>query len=67
MMSSAEKVYRAVSLITDDDLHLFNEGSHFRLYDKLGAHLVARQGEEGAYFAVWAPDAEEVSIIGDFN
>jgi 1,4-alpha-glucan branching enzyme len=67
MVSSAEKVNHDVSLITDDDLHLFNEGSHFRLYDKLGAHLVAHQGAEGVYFAVWAPDAEEVSIIGDFN
>jgi 1,4-alpha-glucan branching enzyme len=67
MVSSAEKVTHDVSLITDDDLHLFNEGSHFRLYDKLGAHLLAHQGEEGVYFAVWAPDAEEVSIVGDFN
>ncbi|MGD8227614.1 MAG: 1,4-alpha-glucan branching protein GlgB, partial [Desulfobacteraceae bacterium] len=67
MVSSAEKISHDVSLITDDDLHLFNEGSHFRLYDKLGAHLVAHQGAEGVYFAVWAPDAEEVSIVGDFN
>jgi 1,4-alpha-glucan branching enzyme len=56
-----------VSLLTDDDLHLFNEGSHFRLYEKLGAHLVADEGMEGAYFAVWAPDAEEVCVVGDFN
>jgi len=67
MASSAEKVYHNVSLITDDDLHLFNEGSHFRLYDKLGAHLVTHRGTEGAYFAVWAPDAEEVYVVGDFN
>ncbi|KPK30598.1 MAG: glycogen branching protein, partial [Nitrospira bacterium SG8_3] len=67
MVSSTEKVSRDVSLITDDDLHLFNEGSHFRLYDKLGAHPVAHQGADGSYFAVWAPDAEEVSIVGDFN
>ncbi len=67
MVSSAEKVYHNVSLITDDDLHLFNEGSHFRLYDKLGVHLVTHRGTEGAYFAVWAPDAEEVYVVGDFN
>jgi 1,4-alpha-glucan branching enzyme len=67
MVSSAEKVYHDVSLVTDDDLHLFNEGSHFRLYDKLGAHLVTHRGTEGVYFAVWAPDAEEVHVVGDFN
>jgi len=56
-----------ISLLTDDDLHLFNEGSHFRLYDKLGAHPLKHDGVEGAYFAVWAPDAERVSVTGDFN
>ncbi|HEU4344958.1 MAG TPA: 1,4-alpha-glucan branching protein GlgB [Candidatus Binatia bacterium] len=55
------------SLLTDDDLHLFNEGSHFRLYDKLGAHRVTEEGAEGTYFAVWAPDAEQVSVIGEFS
>ena len=55
------------SLITDDDSHLFNEGSHFRLYDKLGAHVVNHDGESGTHFAVWAPNAEQVSVIGDFN
>jgi 1,4-alpha-glucan branching enzyme len=52
-----------MSLITGDDLHLFNEGTHYRLYDKLGAHLV----EGGTYFAVWAPSAERVTVMGDFN
>jgi 1,4-alpha-glucan branching enzyme len=55
------------SLITNDDSHLFNEGSHFRLYDKLGAHVVQHAGESGTYFAVWAPNAEQVSVIGNFN
>jgi len=55
------------SLLTEDDLFLFNEGSHFRLYEKLGCHLVEVDGVAGAYFAVWAPDAEYVSVIGDFN
>jgi 1,4-alpha-glucan branching enzyme len=50
-------------LITGGDLHLFNEGTHYRLYDKFGSHLV----EDGTYFAVWAPAAERVTVIGDFN
>jgi 1,4-alpha-glucan branching enzyme len=58
---------RGFSLITDDDSHLFNEGSHFRLYDKLGAHVAQQTGESGTYFAVWAPNAERVSVIGNFN
>jgi 1,4-alpha-glucan branching enzyme len=56
-----------VSLLTEDDLYLFNEGSHFRLYDKLGAHPMTVAGEEGTYFAVWAPDAKQVFVVGDFN
>jgi 1,4-alpha-glucan branching enzyme len=55
------------SLLTEDDLFLFNEGSHFRLYRKLGAHSAEVDGKAGTYFAVWAPDAERVSVIGDFN
>jgi 1,4-alpha-glucan branching enzyme len=51
------------TLLTEEDLYLFNEGSHFRLYQKLGAHL----GADGTAFAVWAPNAERVSVIGDFN
>ena len=55
------------SLLTDDDLYLFNEGSHFRLHQKLGAHLVTAEGRHGTYFAVWAPNAERVGVVGDFN
>ena len=62
-----EKVRYDVSLLTDDDLHLFNEGNHFRLYLKLGARTMTANGVEGAYFAVWAPDAEQVFVMGDFN
>ena len=58
---------RGSTLLTPDDLHLFNEGSHTRLFDKMGAHL-ARSGEAaGATFAVFAPEAESVSVVGDFN
>ena len=56
-----------VSRLTEDDLHLFNQGRHFHLYEKLGAHLHTRDGEDGVYFAVWAPNAESLTVIGDFN
>jgi 1,4-alpha-glucan branching enzyme len=56
-----------VSLLTDDDLYLFNEGTHHKLYDKLGGHPLTVDGTTGTYFAVWAPNAREVYVIGDFN
>jgi 1,4-alpha-glucan branching enzyme len=55
------------SLLSEDDLYLFNEGSHFRLYEKLGAHPLIHQGIEGVQFALWAPNAEGVFVMGDFN
>ena len=55
------------SLLGDHDLHLFNEGTHYRLYDKLGAHVLTVDGVRGTHFAVWAPNAREVSVMGDFN
>ena len=66
-LKETEAVHYDVSLLTDDDIYLFNEGSHFRLHEKLGSQLFTREGVEGTYFAVWAPDAEEVFVIGDFN
>lgn len=49
------------------DVHLFSEGNHWRIYDKLGAHLTEHSGVKGCAFAVWAPNAKRVSVVGDFN
>jgi 1,4-alpha-glucan branching enzyme len=57
----------AATILSNDDIYLFNEGRHLRLYERLGAHAITRRGEEGVYFAVWAPDAASVSVVGDFN
>jgi 1,4-alpha-glucan branching enzyme len=56
-----------MTLLSKDDLYLFNEGTHYHLYNKVGARPVRHDGTVGTYFAVWAPDAEEVSVIGVFN
>ncbi len=53
--------------LTGFDLHLFQEGNHHRLYDKLGAHPTTEDGIPGVYFAVWAPNAVRVTVIGSFN
>jgi len=59
--------YRYGRVLTDFDLHLLAEGTHHRMYDKLGSHLVSFGGTSGVHFAVWAPNADRVSVIGDFN
>ncbi|MDW7971725.1 MAG: 1,4-alpha-glucan branching protein GlgB [Thermodesulfovibrio sp.] len=56
-----------VSLFSDFDIYLFKEGNHFRCYEKLGSHIIEVDGQRGTYFAVWAPNAEKVYVIGDFN
>lgn len=55
------------SFFTEFDIDLFKAGKHFRLYDKLGSHLTEVDGVKGTYFAVWAPSAKSVCVIGDFN
>jgi len=57
----------AHSLFTDFDIDLFKSGKHYRLYKKFGSHMTTVNGVEGTYFAVWAPSAKMVSVVGDFN
>jgi 1,4-alpha-glucan branching enzyme len=63
----ATLVLEGETLLGEQDFYLFNEGSHCRLYRKLGAHPCTRNGVSGTHFAVWAPAAEQVSVMGDFN
>ncbi|MDA8156609.1 MAG: 1,4-alpha-glucan branching protein GlgB [Actinomycetota bacterium] len=60
-------VIHGVSLLTELDVYLFKEGNHSRLHDKLGAHVIEADGTKGTCFALWAPNALGVSVIGDFN
>jgi 1,4-alpha-glucan branching enzyme len=53
--------------LSEFDLHLFAEGRHWHIYNVLGAHPVTVRGKEGVRFAVWAPNARSVSVVGDFN
>lgn len=55
------------SLLTDYDVYLFKSGKHFKLYEKLGSHIMEVDGKKGTLFAVWAPNARSVSVIGNFN
>src|SRR5262245_26169236 len=57
----------SVTLLDDADLHYFNEGTHSRIYEKLGAHPLRLGETQGTYFAVWAPNAAYVYVMGDFN
>jgi 1,4-alpha-glucan branching enzyme len=59
--------YAFPPLLTDYDLYLFGEGTHYKNYEKLGAHVREVQGIRGVHFAVWAPNAQRVSVVGDFN
>jgi 1,4-alpha-glucan branching enzyme len=67
MQSVFYDCYAFLPVLGDDDLYLFNQGSHDRIYEKLGAHPLIHQGVSGVLFAVWAPSASRVSVLGDFN
>ena len=62
-----EDAYRFPPVLSDYDLYLLGEGTHLRIYDKLGAHPMTMEGVEGVAFVVWAPNARRVSVVGDFN
>src|SRR5262249_22282384 len=62
-----EDPYRFPPILSDFDLHLLSEGTHLRLYEKLGAHPMTIDGVAGTAFAVFAPGARRVSVVGDFN
>ena len=62
-----EDPYRFPTVITDFDQHLLGEGTHYRTYEKMGARLMKLNGVSGVHFAVWAPNAARVSVVGDFN
>jgi len=66
-VSEVEDPYRFPPTLSDYDLHLLGEGTHYRVYDKLGAHRARLDGVEGTIFAVWAPNAKRVSVVGDWN
>ncbi len=63
----SEDVYRFWPVLGELDLYLYGEGNHWQIYDKLGAHLITHQGVDGVSFAVWAPNAKRVSVVGLFN
>jgi 1,4-alpha-glucan branching enzyme len=60
-------VYSFMPVLTEEDLYLFGEGNNYRIYEKMGCHLMTLNGVSGAFFAVWAPNAKRVSVIGNFN
>lgn len=67
MAGRQKKAQAGTGFITEVDRYLFGNGTHYEIYDKLGAHPVTYKGKKGIYFAVWAPHAEAVSVVGDFN
>ena len=67
MAGKAKKTPTGIGVISEMDRYLFGNGTHYEIYKKLGAHPITHGGEKGIYFAVWAPHAAAVSVVGDFN
>ena len=67
MVQESADPYAFDGLFTDFDAYLFAEGKNYDVYNKMGAHPIEIDGVKGTYFAVWAPDARRVSVVGDFN
>ena len=65
-MSKEEKQTEEV-FISEADQYVFGQGTHYEIYKKLGAHLCTHDGKKGAFFAVWAPNAQDIYVIGEFN
>ncbi len=66
-MANVRSTVLSAGRLGEQDLHLFNEGTHTRAYRQMGSHLAMVEGEQGVSFAVWAPNAESVGVMGDFN
>jgi len=64
---SSPPMPESFSLLTEFDIHLFKTGKHFKLYEKLGSHFIQNSDRTGTYFAVWAPNAKAISVMGNFN
>ncbi|MDR1471199.1 MAG: 1,4-alpha-glucan branching protein GlgB [Synergistaceae bacterium] len=64
---SSKKIIHGVTLLREKDVYFFREGNNTKLYEALGSHVIEAEGERGTHFAVWAPNAESVSVIGGFN
>ena len=60
-------INQGLGFISETDCYWFGQGTHYKIYEKLGAHPKNYKGKDGYHFAVWAPHAEAVSIVGDFN
>ena len=65
--ATKEETKNQTVFISKDDEYLFAQGTHYQIYKKLGAHVSLEEGKKGVYFAVWAPNAASVHVIGSFN
>ena len=66
-IKSEKTVAEETVFISDADMYVYGQGSHYDIYKKLGAHPSVEDGKEGYFFATWAPNAQAVYVVGDFN